>query len=149
MARQVAVSDEVRQIDQQIQNLIEQKAKLELEKLIPLRKQYLDVLAEIGKAVAPHGLTAPKYLAMSPEQAEKFILDRSYEAHTGSAPVPRRKMKVPPKYRHPRKKELTWTGRGNQPIWVREYLEKGGTLEKLLIDPTASTKKSARKKAAK
>lgn len=143
------MNDEVQQIDRQIQDLIEQKVKLEHEKLLPLRKQYIEVVEAIGKAVAPHGLTAAKYLAMSHDQATRFMLDQAYQTHTGTPPVTRRKMKVPPKYRHPKNKELTWTGRGNSPIWVREYLDAGGTLEKLLIDPAAAKKSAARKKTAK
>lgn len=148
MVKQPAANQDVQQIDKQIQELIEQRAKIELEKLIPLRKQYIEVLAEIGRVVAPHGLTASKYLGMSPEQADKFILEQAYQAHLGAPPVTRRTMKVPPKYRHPRDKELTWTGRGNQPIWVRDYLEKGGSLDKLLINPAAAKKKAAKKRAA-
>lgn len=44
--------------------------------------------------------------------------------------------KVAPKYRHPETGE-TWTGRGMQPRWVREYLEQGGDLESLRIDEAA------------
>ncbi len=44
------------------------------------------------------------------------------------------KRTVAPKYRNPAKASETWTGRGRQPIWVREYLEKGGKIEDLLID---------------
>lgn len=42
------------------------------------------------------------------------------------------KKKVAPKYQD-RKSDLTWTGRGLQPLWVREHVKKGGTLEDLLI----------------
>lgn len=42
------------------------------------------------------------------------------------------KKKVAPKYQD-RKSNLTWTGRGLQPLWVREHVKKGGTLEDLLI----------------
>ncbi len=41
--------------------------------------------------------------------------------------------KVAPKYRNPENAAETWTGRGRQPVWVREYIEKGGKLEDLLI----------------
>lgn len=39
---------------------------------------------------------------------------------------------VAPKYRNPGTAE-TWTGRGRQPVWVREFVENGGSLEALLI----------------
>ena len=41
--------------------------------------------------------------------------------------------KVAPKYRNPEDSKATWTGRGKQPIWVRDYLENGGTLESITI----------------
>ena len=41
--------------------------------------------------------------------------------------------KVAPKYRNPEDAKATWTGRGKQPIWVRTYLENGGTLESITI----------------
>ncbi|MBS1170182.1 MAG: histidinol phosphate phosphatase [Burkholderiaceae bacterium] len=41
--------------------------------------------------------------------------------------------KVPPRYRHPEKNDLTWTGRGHQPVWVREWLAGGKSLEALRI----------------
>lgn len=30
------------------------------------------------------------------------------------------------RYRHPEQPELQWTGRGRQPRWITEYLEKPG-----------------------
>lgn len=42
-------------------------------------------------------------------------------------------VKVPPKYRYPENPKLVWTGRGRKPKWVEECLEKGLTLEQLLI----------------
>lgn len=37
---------------------------------------------------------------------------------------------LPPKYE---KGELTWSGRGRQPSWVKEFLSAGGDLKSLLI----------------
>lgn len=45
---------------------------------------------------------------------------------------PKAGVKVAPKYRD-RKSNLTWTGRGLQPLWVREHVKKGGALDDLLI----------------
>lgn len=41
--------------------------------------------------------------------------------------------KVAPKYQHPTDSSLTWTGRGRQPKWLREFVEGGGSLEALVI----------------
>lgn len=62
----------------------------------------------------------------------------------GNARVPRntrpankrridRRQKVAPKYRHPKEKRLTWTGRGRKPKWIQEWLGGKGTLEQLAI----------------
>ncbi len=41
--------------------------------------------------------------------------------------------KVPPKYRNPKDKEQTWTGRGRQPKWVEEVLNEGKELSSIEI----------------
>lgn len=38
-----------------------------------------------------------------------------------------------PKYRHPEKPEMTWTGKGRKPFWLVEALEGGAQLEDFLI----------------
>jgi len=44
------------------------------------------------------------------------------------------KKPVVARYRNPEDSAQVWTGRGRQPKWVKEYLEKpGNTLESLLI----------------
>ena len=40
---------------------------------------------------------------------------------------------VAPKYQHPQKSELTWTGRGKQPRWVADVLASGKAMSDLLI----------------
>jgi DNA-binding protein H-NS len=34
------------------------------------------------------------------------------------------------KYRHPQKPDLTWTGKGRRPEWIKEAVESGADLEK-------------------
>lgn len=152
MARTKAVSDDLKAIDQQIKGLIEERAKIELAQLIELRRQYLDVMGKIEKVVTPHGLTAQRYLSMRPEEAEEFIRNqaRSVSAGVVEPATSRRKIKVPPKYRHPKDETMTWTGRGNQPRWVRQLVEEEGVdINSLLINPEDAKKKPAGKKAAK
>ena len=43
------------------------------------------------------------------------------------------KTKGPPKYAHPENAAVTWTGRGRQPVWIKEGLASGKTLEDFLI----------------
>jgi DNA-binding protein H-NS len=40
---------------------------------------------------------------------------------------------VKPKYFNPADPDQTWTGRGRQPVWVRELLESGKTLEDISL----------------
>lgn len=40
---------------------------------------------------------------------------------------------VAAKYRHPSSPDLAWSGRGRQPRWVAEFLQKGGSLEQLQV----------------
>ena len=41
------------------------------------------------------------------------------------------KTKGEAKYRHPENPEKTWTGKGRQPVWFKEHVEKGGKPEDL------------------
>ncbi|OSP53399.1 H-NS family nucleoid-associated regulatory protein [Pseudoruegeria sp. SK021] len=40
---------------------------------------------------------------------------------------------IPPRYCHPENPELTWSGRGRRPAWIKEALAAGTTLETFLI----------------
>lgn len=57
------------------------------------------------------------------------------ELFGGKAKAAPRKVKTPvkPKYRHPGNPDVTWSGRGRQPAWVREALESGKSLEDLSV----------------
>lgn len=54
-------------------------------------------------------------------------------AGAGVSDVAKAVRTVPPKYRHLKNPDLTWTGRGKQPRWVAEYLAAGKSLADLLI----------------
>jgi len=41
--------------------------------------------------------------------------------------------KVAPKYKNPANGDETWTGRGRQPLWVKEYVQNGGSLDQVTI----------------
>ena len=45
----------------------------------------------------------------------------------------RKVVKVPPKYRNPDNAEMTWTGRGVMPIWMRTLTESGRDKSEFLI----------------
>ena len=46
---------------------------------------------------------------------------------------PRTRAPAKPKYRDPDNPSRTWTGRGKQPVWLREALESGRNLNDFLI----------------
>ena len=63
-------------------------------------------------------------------------------AHFAKAPKERKRAINPndrrhgpraPKFRHPDDSGRTWSGRGAQPGWFREYVSAGGSAESLLI----------------
>lgn len=71
-----------------------------------------EALAAIEAAAKDHGFT----LAELTDGAIKAM------------PVPK-----PAKYRHPENPDVTWSGRGRQPAWVKEALAAGKSLEQFLV----------------
>jgi DNA-binding protein H-NS len=55
--------------------------------------------------------------------------------------------KVPVKYRD--KQGNTWAGRGAQPVWLREKLKAGATLEDFAVQKTGAARKASPRKAKK
>ena len=45
----------------------------------------------------------------------------------------RKRPPVAPKYRNPEKPSETWSGRGRQPLWIKEQLEAGKSIDDFLI----------------
>ncbi|WP_439504208.1 H-NS histone family protein [Methylophaga sp.] len=48
-------------------------------------------------------------------------------------PSKRKRMPIAPKYAHPENPELTWSGRGRKPARIVDHLERGRSLDDLLI----------------
>ena len=68
------------------------------------------------------------------EQAAKSFGFRLAELTKGSrSKSPRTKSALPPKYRHPENREVTWSGRGRRPAWIIEGLASGKNLEDFAI----------------
>ncbi len=63
---------------------------------------------------------------------EGFTLDEVLGDVAKSATKPKRKI-MPPKYAHPEKPELTWSGLGRKPAWLQELLAEGRALEAMHI----------------
>jgi len=73
-------------------------------------------------------------------QAEKAkIEERLRRVKSVGGVVTRDRLRRPyplvlPKYKNPRNPTEIWSGRGKQPLWVREQLEAGKNLDQFLID---------------
>jgi DNA-binding protein H-NS len=72
-------------------------------------------------------------------EAEKLRLQKRLEQLEGKtsdkAPERRPYPKVYPKYRNPNPPHQSWSGRGKQPKWIREWLAEGNAVEDLQISP--------------
>lgn len=96
----------------------------------------------VDKAIADHderkkreALNAIKEAA----QEHGFKLDDLLQDSKG------RKTKAPSvaKYAHPENSSMTWTGKGRQPNWVKDYIGSGKDLDELLIDKSEKQKAAA------
>lgn len=62
------------------------------------------------------------------------LMKEHYGIDEGKSASDKRKTKAAPKYMHPENSALTWSGRGRQPGWIKEYREKGGDIDDFLIE---------------
>lgn len=108
-----------------------QKQKSEIDKLQALvvdndtKKSLAKIIAVIEKAVdLAHGIAVQqangRALAATGKRGRK----------PGASKLAGRK--IPPKYRNPKDKAQTWTGRGRMPLWAAE-LHAAGKLGRALI----------------
>jgi DNA-binding protein H-NS len=102
-------NDEIKQIEQQINELAAKKQAL-------LNKGRQEVIQKIKAMIAEYALTASE-LGLSGK---------------GKATVAGGR-RVAPKYANPHNAAQTWSGRGPHPKWVKAHQAKGGSLDSLLI----------------
>lgn len=96
----------------------------ELEKLIADARARIDVVKKQQFAEMRRALES---------QARNAGFD-IYELFGGrAARAGGEKKAVAPKYRNPDNAAQTWTGRGKQPVWVRDALAAGKKLESMAI----------------
>lgn len=116
--RKIATTPAVPAAEPDLGELLEQRAALDAQ---ITEMQKLNRAANIAKArefCVKHGLTA----------ADVF------PGVSASKPAGKRTIARPaPKYRDPATGE-TWTGRGFQPVWLRNKLAAGSKLDEFLID---------------
>ena len=79
------------------------------------KRQRDDALAAIQAAAKEHGYSLDELMGGSSKKTAK--------PRTPAAP----------KYRHPENPEVTWSGRGRQPKWIKDVLADGKDLDAYLI----------------
>lgn len=94
--------------------LVEQIAKLQKEADLAREIEVDGVIAEIKSKIAEYGLTA-KDLGFSGAEQVKI----------------KTKAPTPAKYRSPEGQE--WSGRGREPLWLKEAVSSGKSKEDFLI----------------
>lgn len=98
------------------------------------KKEGGDVIARIKEAIAKYQLTASDLgLAAKRGPKPKASTVPQKQAAVPAKPSKRGRPlgKVPVKYRD--KSGNTWTGRGNQPVWLREATKGGAKIESFRV----------------
>ena len=98
-----------------------------------LKSMSIDQLVDLHQRVQL--MLADKLQAEKAKIEERLhrIEGRSIEGSTIEGRVRRPYPPVLPKYKNPRNPTEIWSGRGKQPLWVREQLEAGKKLDQFLI----------------
>lgn len=112
--------DALRDLQKRIASRMAKETAKELESL---RNEYAVLMQRITEAAAPYGLTPRKLLASTPAQVLQ-ALESSADEAPAAAPRRRKRSAVEPKYRNPSNAAQTWSGRGNRPAWVTQWLAK-------------------------
>lgn len=90
-------------------------------------KEAAGVIAKIKVAIETYQLTAAD-LGLGTGSKARRAAARPSASRKRTSPAKGRKLgKVPVKYKD--KNGNTWTGRGNQPVWLREAIKGGAKLE--------------------
>ena len=128
MAKSLDASDLKKAIDH-LQAALDAAVKKEAKKLAAKKTADLKKLKDM---IAKMGLSAVdvKQLTATPKKhksaSKKSAANRKKSPRMGKKVAPKYQLKVG-------KKRHQWTGRGRMPLVFREFLEKGGSLEKCLI----------------
>lgn len=120
-----------------IQKAGEAKVDLVVKELETARRDYLAKVESMERLLAPYRLTLDAYLKFSnnPATLRRHLFDAIFDGGNRKAPSSNRAVgyNVPVKYRSKTDPKLTWSGRGKRPRWLKEHLERGGTLDDVLV----------------
>ena len=102
---------------------------------IDLESMSLDELKklqkDVGKAIGGYEDKQRKAALAAAEAAAR---ERGFTlAELTGVATKKSKTASPPKYVHPENPELTWTGRGRQPDWMKDAIENGKSKDDFLI----------------
>ncbi|MDW4500133.1 H-NS histone family protein [Sulfitobacter sp. D35] len=98
--------------------------KLSLEELKQLQK-------DVAKAIDGYE-TRKRQEALATLDAKAKEMGFTLAELTGASKKSGRSVNAP-KFRHPENPEMTWSGRGRQPGWIKEALKAGKSLDDYLI----------------
>lgn len=113
--------------------VVEAQVQKKFEEFLALRQAYAKAYAALRSAFEGVGITMEEGLEM--KQAQFMArLHEFVEAERDSNKKPFSGI-VPKKYQHPTNPMLTWSGRGAEPVWMKEYFANnpGATREDLRI----------------
>ena len=96
-----------------------------------LKSMSIDQLMDLHQRV--QSMLADKLQAEKTKIEERLRRIKSVGGGLSRDRVRRPYPPVPPKYKNPKNPTETWSGRGKQPLWVREQLEAGKKLDQFLI----------------
>ena len=107
--------------------------KMSREQLIAAKKKAMDELKQLEVAEAQYDQRRLKELR---EEVETLLAKEGYtlaQLVDGKVGKKAAKAKAAPKYKHPENPAQTWSGRGRQPVWFKEFIENGGDESELAI----------------
>lgn len=89
-----------------------------------------EALAKLTQVARSSGFELHELIGEKPAKEAKVPTVATRKPATKKS---KKRGKVAPKYRNPENQSETWTGRGRQPIWVRQLVENGGSLVDVTI----------------
>ena len=113
--------------------IMQEIAKLEREAAKARNEEIKNVIQQIKKLMAEHGITladlrGTRGPGRKPGKGKAAASGRKTSVKRG------RMAKVKAKYRSLENRKLTWSGRGRKPKWVQEWVDAGNQLDDLRID---------------
>ena len=108
--------------------------KMNRDDLVREREEAERRLQDIRKAESEYDGRRKSELRAEIEKmlsAEGYSVADIFGAAAAKASKGKGRAKGAAKFRHPENPQITWTGKGRQPAWYRDHVEKGGNPEDL------------------